>query len=188
LTTAKASHSALRAECVHNQVALMAKRASRQAMTSNPTSRRGQAKMDTPEVIIEAQVVEVIARRVVELLQAEVQPTLVDAATLARDLGVERDWVYSHAKDLGAIRLGGSHGRLRFDRKIARERLEIDEEPVRSGRRRRTPTRAAKHGGPRGLPQGTQVKSSQTQRRASGTTPARSPRPQQRGGSPNAEA
>ena len=40
---------------------------------------------------------------------------LVDAATLARMLGVDRSWVYAHAAQLGGIRLGGPQGRLRFD-------------------------------------------------------------------------
>ena len=65
--------------------------------------------------------IEAIARQVVSLLKAEGgfdagQPRYVDAATLARELGVERDWVYSHADELGALRLGGPRGRLRFDR------------------------------------------------------------------------
>lgn len=76
---------------------------------------------------VESELVEAIARRVVELLRAE-EPQgrsarLVDAATLARELGVERDWVYVHAEQLGAIRLGGPHGRLRFDRREVTERL-----------------------------------------------------------------
>lgn len=76
---------------------------------------------------VEPELVEAIARRVVELLRAE-EPQgrsarLVDAATLARELGVERDWVYAHAEQLGAIRLGGPHGRLRFDRREVGERL-----------------------------------------------------------------
>src|SRR6266571_4338030 len=41
---------------------------------------------------------------------------LVDAATVARYLGCGRDWVYSHADQLGARRLGaGAKPRLRFD-------------------------------------------------------------------------
>ena len=40
---------------------------------------------------------------------------LVDAATLARILDVDRDWVYAHARELQAVRLGGERGRLRFD-------------------------------------------------------------------------
>lgn len=83
--------------------------------------------MDASEIKIESRSIEAIARRVVELLRTEAQEQparLTDAATLARELGVERDWIYSHANDLGAIRLGGPRGRLRFDREIVRERLD----------------------------------------------------------------
>ena len=55
---------------------------------------------------------------------------LVDAATLARALGVERSWVYAHAKELHAIRLGGKHGRLRFDLAKYTARLNA-ERPMR---------------------------------------------------------
>lgn len=72
--------------------------------------------------------VEAVARRVVELLRAERhsprERRLVDAATLAAELGVDRSWVYTHRAELGAIRLGtGSKPRLRFDVDIARESL-----------------------------------------------------------------
>jgi len=41
---------------------------------------------------------------------------MVDAATLAAELGVSRDFVYAHASELGGQRLGaGPRGRLRFD-------------------------------------------------------------------------
>jgi hypothetical protein len=72
--------------------------------------------------------IERIAQRVAELLAndhwmsraharagAPEAVRLVDAATVARTLGVTRDWVYLHANELGAIRLGGKRGRLRFD-------------------------------------------------------------------------
>jgi hypothetical protein len=62
--------------------------------------------------------IEQIARRVADLMEAtQVRPSgqFVDAAELAELLGVERDWVYAHANALGAIRLGGPRGRLRFD-------------------------------------------------------------------------
>ena len=61
--------------------------------------------------------IEAIALRVVDLLQAHATPAarLVDAAELASILSVERDWVYTHADDLHAVRLGGPRGRLRFD-------------------------------------------------------------------------
>jgi hypothetical protein len=145
--------------------------------------------MDTAQVKIEAQSVEAIARRVVELLRTEVQEQstrLTDAATLARELGVERDWIYSHADELGAIRLGGPHGRLRFDRETVRERLDLDKMPQR--RRRITRTRAVERREPKARPPGTRVKSPQKQRRASGRTPARSPRQHQPGGNPDDEA
>lgn len=46
---------------------------------------------------------------------------LVDAATLARLLGVSRSSVYAHAAELGAQRLGdGPRARLRFDVEVAR--------------------------------------------------------------------
>jgi hypothetical protein len=68
--------------------------------------------------------VEAIASRVAELLRDA--PThgrrLVDAATLADALGVDRSYVYAHADEFGAIRLGGgSKPRLRFDLETARE-------------------------------------------------------------------
>lgn len=40
----------------------------------------------------------------------------VDAAAVAAHFGVERDWVYAHKDELGALRLGaGRRARLRFD-------------------------------------------------------------------------
>jgi hypothetical protein len=40
----------------------------------------------------------------------------VDAAAVAALFGVERDWVYAHKDELGALRLGtGRRARLRFD-------------------------------------------------------------------------
>lgn len=62
--------------------------------------------------------VELIARRVLALARAELEPKaerLVDAKALAQVLGVTRNWVYAHADDLHAVRLGGKRGRLRFD-------------------------------------------------------------------------
>jgi hypothetical protein len=72
--------------------------------------------------------IEAVAARVVELLleQTALAGRYVDAAALARALGVDRDWVYSRARELGAVRLGdGPKARLRFD--LARvERLLRD--------------------------------------------------------------
>ncbi|WP_270006583.1 hypothetical protein [Solirubrobacter deserti] len=59
------------------------------------------------------------------LLRQGVAPgRYVDAATLACTLGVERDWVYARAAQLGAVRLGdGPRARLRFDLEQVRATL-----------------------------------------------------------------
>ena len=71
--------------------------------------------------------VEAIARRSAELVLAALDAgagpqrgrQLVDAAEIARCFGVDRGWVYAHAGELGAVRLGQAGGgrrpRLRFD-------------------------------------------------------------------------
>jgi hypothetical protein len=101
--------------------------------------------------------VEAIAQRVAELLAAApapLGPRYVDAAGVAHALGVERDWVYAHARQLGAIRLGGPHGRLRFDlhhvQRSLTERAPSDE-PTRA-ERDRAPHRRSKVGGVELLP------------------------------------
>jgi hypothetical protein len=87
---------------------------------------------------------------------------LVDAATLAVELGVSRDFVYEHAAELGALRLGsGPKARLRFDPIAARAALScygsersqapnpapaLESEPVPTARRRRLPARSPQHG------------------------------------------
>ena len=104
------------------------------------------------------QAIESIARRVIELLPRDVsvQVELVDAAELAKRLGVDRSWVYTHAIELGAIRLGGgSRPRLRFDPQLAIARIRAraersaDQGPARRRAPSRRPTGA---GGPRLLP------------------------------------
>jgi hypothetical protein len=64
---------------------------------------------------------------------------LVDPETLARLLGVDRKWVYAHAKRLGGVRLGGPKGRLRFDAAQAHKALADtgDPAPYRGGRQNR---------------------------------------------------
>lgn len=57
-----------------------------------------------------------IARRVAELLRGDAPSGAIDAAEVARRTGMSRGWVYDHADDLGATRLGGGRrGSLRFD-------------------------------------------------------------------------
>jgi hypothetical protein len=69
--------------------------------------------------------VNAVAERVVELLRAEsIGGDLIDSVEVARRFSVSRDYVYEHAEELGAMRLGsGSRARLRFDPATVRERL-----------------------------------------------------------------
>lgn len=89
---------------------------------------------------LDADDIEQIARRVADLIgargassrqpvTAEPAPRFIDAAAVARLLGVERDWVYEHAQQLGGIRLGGPRGRLRFDREGLPDRLAAAADP-----------------------------------------------------------
>ena len=84
--------------------------------------------------------IELIAGRLAELLGGQVpaqEARLADAAAVARELGVDRDWVYAHARELGGVRLGGPHGRLRFDLQKIRRQLDCPDERLRPGERRR---------------------------------------------------
>lgn len=86
--------------------------------------------------------IEQIAQRVAELLEERRGASgegLVDAGGLARHLGVTRAWVYQHADDLGAVRIGsGPRARLRFDVNGAQEALGA------TGRLPSSPPRTAK--------------------------------------------
>ncbi len=78
---------------------------------------------------ISHETIDAIAERVVELLGGPTsgRATLVDAGELARRLKVERSWVYEHAVELGAIRLGGGpRPRLRFDVEAIEDRLRAE--------------------------------------------------------------
>jgi hypothetical protein len=94
---------------------------------------------------LSAEDIDAVARRIIEVLRNERTSTfkLVDARELAALLGVSMDYVYEHATELGALRLGsGRKARIRFDADIARQALES---------RRRRPdglrrTRAASRG------------------------------------------
>jgi hypothetical protein len=87
------------------------------------------------------------------------RPALVDAQALAVVLGVSRDFVYEHADELGALRLGnGPKARLRFDVDAAlscygSERSQADTASVGGDsddtpppRRRRLPDRSPQPG------------------------------------------
>jgi hypothetical protein len=89
----------------------------------------------TPEAIDQ------IAQRLADVLEqrAEQRSTpsagLVDVAELAHHLSVTRAWVYQHASELGAIRIGtGPRARLRFDLEAAKDVLARAETSVPKGR------------------------------------------------------
>lgn len=107
--------------------------------------------MASARIKLDPQTVEAIARRVVELLERRGpagKPELIDAAELARRLGIERSWVYSHAIELGAVKLGsGRKPRLRFGPQVAARVLhrigegQAADPPARSGKRAARPRR-----------------------------------------------
>ncbi len=82
--------------------------------------------------MLEEHEIDRIAHRVIELLHEQQDGLfgrgvrMVDAKTLAQRLGVERHWVYAHKRELGGVRLGGPHGRLRFDLDQLPDRLTTD--------------------------------------------------------------
>lgn len=84
------------------------------------------------------QLAALIADRVVEQLQSDSTEAgrLIDAAEIARRFSVSRDYVYEHADDLGAVRLGsGPKARLRFSSTKVAEALgsstESESQPKR---------------------------------------------------------
>jgi hypothetical protein len=87
-------------------------------------------------VTLDEQDVEAIAeraaRRVVQLLERSRTGAfeLLGPKELARALNVSLDYVYAHAADLGAMRLGdGPKARLRFDLQTARTALRSRKQP-----------------------------------------------------------
>jgi hypothetical protein len=98
---------------------------------------------------LSAQCIEAIATRVIELLHERTQhlqhpESLIDVAELARRTGLSRTWIYEHARDLGAIRLGdGPRARLRFNPDTVKRLLEREapQPKVASATRRRGPIR-----------------------------------------------
>jgi hypothetical protein len=110
-----------------------------------------EGEMESARIKLDPQTIEAIARRVVELLERRGVAggsELVDAAELARRLGIDRSWVYTHAIELGAVKLGaGRKPRLRFDPQVAARVLRRTGEgpaadpPARSDERARRPRR-----------------------------------------------
>jgi hypothetical protein len=79
--------------------------------------------------------IEAIAARVIELLKEHTHhlqhpESLIDVAELARQTGLSRTWIYEHARELGAIRLGdGPRARLRFNPDTVQRLLEREPPP-----------------------------------------------------------
>ena len=83
-------------------------------------------------------IADAIARKLVPILGAGSSTFgLVDARELAQELGVSTDYVYAHAGELGAMRLGpGPKARIRFDLDRARRALEARARPSNGKHRR----------------------------------------------------
>lgn len=79
------------------------------------------------EVDLSARAVDQVAQRVAQLLrEREVrrEPELLTAGELARELRVERPWIYKHRHMLGGERLGsGPKAQWRFNPEEAKRRL-----------------------------------------------------------------
>lgn len=83
----------------------------------------------TGELRIAPESIEAVAQRVAELVAAGTaepasRPERITAEEVSRWWGVSRRWVYDHAEELGAQRMGsGRRPRLRFDPDEVAERL-----------------------------------------------------------------
>jgi hypothetical protein len=129
----------------------------RRSQAPAPVRRAGLIRRAYQEIAPE--MIERIAGRVVALLREEqllppgtgqTTPELLTVSQLAKHLGLHRTWVYEHAQDLGAIRLGdGPKARLRFNlhtaiaalRQYNAGRADGPLEPQRSARSRPSPYR-----------------------------------------------
>jgi hypothetical protein len=75
-------------------------------------------------------------------ISAEPSEPLVDAAEIARLHGKTRSWVYEHAGELGAVRLGsGPRPRLGFSPAHVAQRLHTVDEPATTPLPDSAPTR-----------------------------------------------
>ena len=83
----------------------------------------------TGELRIAPESIDAVAERVAELVDAATaepasRPERITAEEVSRWWGVSRRWVYDHAEELGARRMGsGRRPRLRFDPDEVAERL-----------------------------------------------------------------
>jgi len=108
-----------------------------------PPRRRGLGAIARQVAVdLTPQAVEQIASRVVQLLhrqqqnQEQAKPSepigMVTVAQLATYLKLNTAWVYEHADQLGAIRIGdGPKARIRFDLQVAKAALHKHNRPTR---------------------------------------------------------
>ncbi len=92
-----------------------------------PELRRGLGAISRQvTVALTPEAVEQIASRVAQLLaQREARPELITAGELARELRVERPWIYKHRHLLGGQRIGdGPKAQWRFELDTAKRALE----------------------------------------------------------------
>ena len=102
--------------------------------------------------VLDGRTVEAVASRVAELVRPPAAVSLVDAREIARRFGVHRSWVYAHAEELGAVRLGdGPKARLRFDLHRVAERLTRDEPTMPDATPPRRETRVRRPALPAGV-------------------------------------
>jgi hypothetical protein len=90
-------------------------------------------------VTLDHEDIEAIAGRVAALLKgaAPAAHQLLSPKELAGALNVSLDYVYEHAMDLGAMRLGdGPKARLRFELHTAQQAMRERKQPPRDPRRR----------------------------------------------------
>lgn len=108
----------------------------------DPSGTRGVlGRLEEPEL-------ELLARRVAELVAPRPPVRLIDAREAAGLLGVSRDYIYAHAEEFGVIRVGsGRRARLRFDPGVLRTTPSPLPEAPPAGRRRRPRRRATTNDG-----------------------------------------
>jgi hypothetical protein len=101
-----------------------------------------------PDPLPQRKLLHVVIRQQQELIRrldaleraAHAEDELVDVAEMARRTGRSRDWLYDHADELGAIRLGsGPKAAINFNPAITRERYRT----LAVGKRQRSRARSS---------------------------------------------
>lgn len=86
----------------------------------------GELRLDLAGIeLLAARVADLIAQRLAPQPPAPTRPDRLSAAEVSKWWGVSRGWVYRHAAELGAVRIGdGERPRLRFDPEQVARRLD----------------------------------------------------------------